>query len=204
MFTPEDIWHGGYFELAIEVGKRCDDRLRIARNSIWENPHLKGCYSRCDAEPETQQLIAPSKFSFDDGWGGHCFGIATLPSRHQVACGTCVIRETDGPDWIDLYLPMGALGTAYEEGGFPFLLADDPPATWINDVEPWLGEIALWLAQRVDFRMALIGFEVSGCCYAADLARDGIPATRYIGYVWPTNGTYKYFGTNADLRTKPQ
>jgi hypothetical protein len=202
MFTPEDTWHGGYFELSIEVGARSDDRLRLARDSLWEHPHLKGCYARRDTEPERQQLIAPSEFTFDDGWGGHYFGIATLPNRRQIASGACVVRETNGPDWLDFYLPLGALGTAYDVGAFPFLLADDPPATWIADVEPWLGDIALWLAKRIDFALALIGFEVSGHCYAADVARGGIPANRYIGYVWPTNGRYEYFGSNADIQAK--
>ena len=203
VFTPEDIWHGGYFELSVELGHRSDERLRTALDTLWKHQSLNGCYMRRDVEPENQKRVALSDFNFDDGWGGHCLGIATLPNDKRIACGTCVIRETDGPDWLDLYLPMGAIGTAYDIGGFPFLLADDPPAAWINDLEPWLAGIATSVADVVPYRMAIIGFEVSGQYYASDLSRDGIPDTRYIGYIWPDNGTYNYFNTNADVRDKP-
>ena len=202
MFRPEEIWHGGYFELSIELGERCDDRVRSAIDAVWRHPNLKGCYEHRDIEPENQKQISPSSFNYDDGRGGHSLGVASLSSDQQIACGTCVIRETNGPDWLNLYLPMGALGTALEVGGYPFLLDDDPPPTWLIAVEQWLADIAASIAEITHFRLALIGFEVSGSCYASDIERDGIPDTRYIGYVWPTDGRFEYFKTNAEFRAK--
>ena len=44
LFTPDGAWFGGFYELALEVGARSDDRLRAALAAVWSHPDLDGCY----------------------------------------------------------------------------------------------------------------------------------------------------------------
>jgi hypothetical protein len=119
-------------------------------------------------------------------------GVANLPNGRRVACGTCLIREEDGPDWLDFYLPMASLGTVYPVAGFPFGSEVDWPGPWRYEVEDWLAEVGLWAARTASFRLALIGFEVSGQLYAADVEKQGIPDERFIGYLWPAGDEVVY------------
>jgi hypothetical protein len=59
---------------------------------------------------------------------------------------------------------------------------------WRSEVEDWLAGVGLWVARLASFRLGLIGFEVSGETYAADITLRGIPAERFIGYLWPSGG----------------
>jgi hypothetical protein len=120
-----------------------------------------------------------------------------LPNGSRVTCGTCVIREDDGPDWLDFYLPLGSLGRAYPAGWFPFGSEADWPGPWRQEVEEWLAGVGLAVAQAVPFRLGLIGFEVSGQAYASDIACQGIPAERFIGYLWPSASSVEYHRRNA-------
>src|SRR5580765_7303716 len=107
-FTTE-AWSGGFYELAMEFGPCADQRLDEAVKAVWSVPGLEGCYLRPDVEPAEQQRIGPSLAAFESC--GHLRGLATLPNGKQVACGMSPpIREEEGPIWIVLYVPMGALG----------------------------------------------------------------------------------------------
>jgi hypothetical protein len=126
-------------------------------------------------------------------------GVARLPNGRNVACGSCLIREVDyGSDWLDFYLPLGSLGTVYPVGGFPFGTEADWPGSWRYEVEDWLADIGLWVAQSASFQLGLIGFEVSGQVYAADLAATGIPPERFIGYLWPSGNSVAYHRRSAE------
>lgn len=59
LFTAPDTWLGGYYELAIELGHRSDERLGLALKSIWSLPELEVPYERRDAEPEDQTRVEP-------------------------------------------------------------------------------------------------------------------------------------------------
>ena len=49
-FVDDENWHGGYYELAIDLGARvdadadADDRLLAALAGVWSDPALEGCY----------------------------------------------------------------------------------------------------------------------------------------------------------------
>jgi hypothetical protein len=194
-FTPEDIWHGGFFELAVEIGERSTPRINAAVGAVWQYPRLIGCYLRNDIDPEQQEISPPPSIT-DDDWP-HSYGVAVLPSGKRFACGVCVVRETNGPDWLDFYFSMGALGTVYDVGAYPFIEAN-VPTPWLQEVEGWLGDLALWLASRIDYRMAIIGFETSGTTDALTLeAEGGVPARRHAGYVYPEQGRMAYFPSNV-------
>lgn len=189
LFTVDEAWIGGFYELALELGSRSDERLEAALLALWTHPDLDGCYKDRSREPAHQPHVLPNSL----GSGDHLLGKARLPTGSRVACGTCVIREPgDGPDWLDFYLPMGSLGTVFPTGGFPFGSETDCPAPWRFEVEDWLANVGLWVARSASFEMGLIGFEVSGQIYAADIAAQGIPFERSVGYLWPSNGSVEY------------
>jgi hypothetical protein len=182
LFTADEAWIGGFHELALEVGPRSDDRLRAALEALWSHPDLDGCYLDRGREPSDQPRKQPCLES-----GSHLLGVAQLPNGSRVACGSCLIREVnDGPDWLDFYLPRGALWTA-----FPFK-TEAEEADWEFEVDDWLAEVGLWIARSASFRLGLIGVEVSGEAYAADIAVQGIPANRFVGYLWPSGESVAY------------
>jgi hypothetical protein len=43
-FTKPETRSGGYYELAIELGNRSDERLLTAMQAMWQHPSLNGCY----------------------------------------------------------------------------------------------------------------------------------------------------------------
>lgn len=96
-FTAPDTWFGGFYELAIELGPRSDERLLAALTAVWSDPNLDGAYlDRC-MEPwqQARQTVTTESLQI-----GHLQGLARLPNDVTVACGTCLIREDDGPDWL--------------------------------------------------------------------------------------------------------
>ncbi len=125
LFTADDVWNGGFYGVALEIGPRSDDRLFSALTTLWRHPDLNGPFLDRDREPEEQQRA--SEISLEAG--SHLLGIAKLPNGKHVVCGSCLIREDDGPDWLDFYLPMGSLGPAYLVGGFPFGTEADWPGS---------------------------------------------------------------------------
>ena len=196
MFTPDDVWHGGFFELSIELGDRCDDRINTAVQTIWENPKLTGCFVDRTINPDSQKPAKPPLVTEDD-WC-HVYGIADFDgSEKRLACGSCVVRETDGPDWLDFYFPMGALERLFSVGGFPFQDQNEP-VPWLPCVENWLAELGLWLSSRIPMRMGLIGFECSGSTDLKTMIQEqGIPSERWIGYIYPDKETFIYVPSNA-------
>jgi hypothetical protein len=189
-FTDTNVWLGGFYELAIEVGPRSNERLFAALTAVWSNPNLDGVYLDDDTEPwqQTRQTITAESLRVD-----HLHGLARLPNEATIACGTCLIREDDGPDWLILYLPMGALGAAYSVGGYPFEPSAETSRPWREILDAWLAGIGVAVYNRVQYRLALIGFEVSGEAYADELMRTGIPTQRNMGYLWPDGDTVTFY-----------
>jgi hypothetical protein len=188
LFTEVDAWCGGFYEVALELGPRSDDRLRSAVVALWQHPDLEGCYLDRNREPGEQERVSPA--SVDDS--SHLLGVARLPNGLRTACGSCVIHEDDGRDWLDFYIPMGSLANVYPAGGFPAGTEADWPGTWRSEVEDWLAEIGRSVGRTVAFQMGLVGFEVSGADYAAHVAITGIPAQRFCGYLWPVGNRIEY------------
>ena len=186
LFTANEAWSTGNYELALEFGPRSDDRLRAALEALWSHPDLDGCYLDRDCEPADQPRKQPDLES------GHLLGVARLPHGSRVACGSWLRRELgDNSDWLDFYLPVGSLWTAY--GRFPFATRIDlPEDPWLLEVDDWLAKVGLWIARSASFRLGLIGNEVCGWEHAADFTAQGIPAKRFISYLWPSGGSLVY------------
>lgn len=182
---------GGFYELAIELGQPSNQRLLDALKALWHHPSLEGCYLDWKREPKEQQRVLISEASLEST---HLYGLAHLPNGFQVACGSCVVREPDGFDWLDFYVPTGALGDAYEIGGYPFeLVGGVAYQQWQVHIDEWLRRIAEQVYKNAPYRLALIGFEVSGATSAEEIARNGIPAHREIGYLWPEEHHLRWY-----------
>ena len=194
VFTKPDAWTGGFYELALELGERSDSRLFAAISTIWKHPSLDGCYLDWMKEPYEQLRLAPSEELLESG--DHLRGLAHLPNGIQIPCGTVPIREASGTDWLIFYLPIGGLGQAYDVGGYPFDTDIKSPESWQKPIDDYLAQIGMQVFTVVPFRLGLIGHEVSGNHYADEIAKEGIPDTRYIGYLWPSGGELNYFPRN--------
>ena len=176
LFTAPYAWAGGFYELAVELGPRSDERLQAALEAIWRREGLDGCYEDCDVEPSDQPQIAPTLET-------RLFGVATMPKGQQVACGTIIVREDEGPDWICFYLPLGALNTAYDVGGYPFG-GGSSSRPWREPLDDWLVRIAAAVFVAAPFPLALIGHEVSGTDYTDEVQKTGVPEERWAGMLW--------------------
>lgn len=178
--TVADNWDGGFYELALELGDTDDDRLEHAVGALWSSARVHGRYA-----PDPMGMVpAPS---------GHLRGLVDLPNGVRMVCGAIAIREDEGADWLDFYLPVGALaGTHPRVRGFPFG-EDGGPASleWRRPIDDWLVRVATDVYAEVDFRLGLIGFEVSGDVYAKDLDGDLI-LPGHIGYVIPRGRGLSY------------
>jgi len=193
-FTDDQTWKGAFYELAIELGHRSDERLQLALNAMWQTPCLTGCYTDHKREPEEQDQVEPSIVNLKIH--GHLRGIAILPDKQRIPCGTVAIREEEGPDWFNFYVPLGALEQIYKEVG-GFFGTDHPNSRcWREPLENWLAGMGREVFSAVEFRLGLIGCEVSGVAYASELTCSGVPEVRGIGYLWPTPEGVQYYPTN--------
>jgi hypothetical protein len=187
LFTNDEVWTGGFYELALEYGRSPDPELANGLRTLWAIHELEGCYLDSNCEPEDQSRLQFQPSLIDHG---HLYGVASLPGGTRVACGTCTVREDRGSDWLVFYCPMSALGRAYPVGGFPF--DDVDHEHWRISIETWLADVARRVFDRVPFRLGLIGFETSGLFHADELSRSGVPSERHFGFLMPTEGKLDY------------
>ena len=57
IFKGKNTWLGSFYELALELGSRSDERLAVALHSVWSFPDVEGCYLRPDVEPNEQPRV---------------------------------------------------------------------------------------------------------------------------------------------------
>jgi len=160
--------------------------FRLRTHWDWSHPDLDGCYLDRGREPSDQPRKQPDLES------GSLLGVAQLPHGSRVACGSCLLREVeDDSDWLDFYLPIRSLWNAWG-GNRSWPGPDLPEDPWLLEVDDWLAKVGLWIARSASFRLGLIGHEVCWEAYAADITVQGIPAKRFIGYLWPSGGSVVY------------
>ncbi|HZJ46676.1 MAG TPA: hypothetical protein VFD63_23070 [Pyrinomonadaceae bacterium] len=193
-FTKEGVWWGGFYELAFELGDRSDERLSAALSALWSHPSLDGCYLDREKEPSEQVRVDAGEHTSETT---HLQGLVTLPNGKKIACGSVNIREESGPDWLDFYIPLAALGEAYPVGPYPFHQTEVSSKGWQSEIDSHLVGIARLVYSALPFRLALVGWEVSGESYAIQLTQDGIPEERYEGYLWPSDGKLEWYPPNV-------
>lgn len=181
LFTSKDVWGGSFYELAIELGPRSDERLAAASAALWRHPKLDGPYGDNKREPWNQELVSPSLVVSDE-LVTHLYGVATLPDGHQVPCGSVAVREQESAiDWLDLYIPLGVLETIYE------IEHPDNPSwrVWAEPLQDWFADIGRSIYYEVPFSLGLIGEEVSGYRSASEVASEGVPEKRWLPLLVP-------------------
>lgn len=187
LFSHDHAWSGGFFELAVELGARSDDRLRSALCKVWEHPTLSGCYRQSDREPELQVRIDPGSLDVEET----VYGVANIPGIGTTCCLTTVLRVEDRSDWLMLGVPMGSLSLVADVGAYPF--ADSTDLSWRLLMQAWLRQVADSIFETVPFQLGLIDHDVLGEIHAEDVRRGGIPHERWFGYLWPANGRLQWF-----------
>jgi len=83
IFTLQDAWTGGSYDLAIEPGPRDDARLSRAVNALWTHPDLVGCYQHMEREPNDQLRVDASSAET------RLHGVARIGTRAAIASYTC-------------------------------------------------------------------------------------------------------------------
>jgi hypothetical protein len=191
-FTLADNWYGGFYELALELGDPSDARLEAALGVVWSAAEVEGCYGShliAPSEQETVPCTLASLLRF-----GHLRGVVRLPNGAPLVCGVVAVREDDGADWLDFYLPLGALGRA-EPRSNEHMVGDPSDGSaslnWRRPIDDWLAGLGARVYAAAGFRLGLIGNEVSGATDAAAIAGDP-PARRRIGYLIPSDGNVRY------------
>jgi hypothetical protein len=125
----------------------------------------------------------------ENGVAGHLYGLATLPNRRVIACGSFATDypgegELPPAHGIGLYLPLCALSTAYPVGAYPFGPMDSV-SEWKTEVDSYLTQLARWIYGRVLFDFALVGFEVDTSTVSPETIRaNGMPKERDPGILW--------------------
>src|SRR5260370_17200448 len=154
LFSNKDTWHGGFYELALEMGSTTEEKLEAGLKAIWGFADLQGCYLQADEEPFSQRRVAPHVNMLLSQ--NHLRGIAKLPHGSQLAFGTYLVQE-EGDTWLGLYVAMGALSTRYAVGAYPFD-SNGFSRTWREPLEEWLSKIGHEVFSKVPFLLGLVGF----------------------------------------------
>jgi hypothetical protein len=186
---------GGFYELSIEVGTRDDGRLARAVDALWRAAGIYGCCADRTREPADQEAVPLTVGSVSTS--GHLYGRLTLPGGAVSVCGALAIRMDDGTDWLNLYLPMGALArTDPRVGGFPFGAEGGPSSlSWRGPLDAWLADVGAQVYREVDFRRAIIGFETDDAEIAA--ANGAVSQRRSFGYLLPRGDQVHHHSANV-------
>ena len=189
LFTRDDVWNGGFYELCFELSESSEKAAQNALTALWSTPSLEGCYLRNDVEPGEQQKVSPLDIPSE----GHKYGIATLPIGKCCACGSYTSNyEADGW-WVNLYLPLGSLNTVYPVGAYPFVDKTQPsPEGWLKPVNEWYKDIAEYLYPQLLFTIGIIGFETGFVSHKEQALRT-VPEERWEGILLPINGKLKWY-----------
>ncbi|WLQ53651.1 hypothetical protein P8A21_39540 (plasmid) [Streptomyces poriferorum] len=186
-FRDQSNWGDGY-ELGIEVGSTDDADLQILLSALWSAAGVRGCFGRKDCEPGEQNEVPCTVASLAEY--GHLLGQVRLPTGQLAVCGCTAVRGGDeSSDWLDFYVPTGALdktGTVYWDGLTQFRSAV---------IDDWLAGIAMETFKQAPFRLGLVGWMVSGGADASTLAHE-LPEERGMGYLLPHGGVLRYGAAN--------
>ena len=151
--TPENL-HGSYYELCFELGPSGDDEtLLAALQCLWSFPKLRGpWYDRQDFGGFDAALTVSGKSHHI------CYGTLAVPDADRIGCLTCVVREPEGSDWLDLCIPTGMLELFYDIQ-YPLYFEPNP---WIPPINSLFIDIAINFFAKIGFRLGIIGEEASG------------------------------------------
>ncbi|MFC8836836.1 TetR/AcrR family transcriptional regulator [Streptomyces griseoincarnatus] len=95
----------------MEVGSCNDAEIQAVLSALWSAADVHGCFGLRDREPEEQDPVPCTVGSLAEF--GHLLGQVRLLTGALVVCGCVAIRGGDeSSDWLDFYVPAGALDKA--------------------------------------------------------------------------------------------
>jgi hypothetical protein len=166
--SDRDAWTGGYYELAMQLGERDDARLQAALAVLAQAAVIDGPW-HVQWQPDR---IRDASWTIADLAAGALRGRIQLPGGDPMICAVFGVREDQGDDWLDLSIPLEALCRSDARiGGYPFAPDDGASLTWRQSIDDWFARLAAEVRQETAFRLAVIGFEVSGQVRAAELTK---------------------------------
>ncbi|GIJ81199.1 hypothetical protein SAMN05443287_1049 [Micromonospora phaseoli] len=190
-FTDDENWSGGFYELSLQWDGRDGQGLQRGLSALWGAAAVDGCYGSRSHEPGDQEEVpctVESLMAF-----GHLRGTVLLPSGDRVVCG-CVTLGGDGePEWLDFYLPLGALARVDQRiGGFPFdSRSGEDSLAWRRPLDGWLAAVGTRIFRDAPFRLGLIGFELDGRI-SSNQINGHAPDPRWEGYLLPVGEDLRY------------
>lgn len=71
LFTSDDPWSGGFFELSMQFERLTPGLQFRAQAALWGHESLQGAYLRRDIDPSAQPRVEPAMVA------DSCYGVAT-------------------------------------------------------------------------------------------------------------------------------
>lgn len=176
-------WSGGFYGLAMEFKDNAADTLTISVRRLWSHPSL-----RLDSIADSAEQL-PDKLR----------GIAILPEYKQILCASMITRFEHGNHWLEFFSPLSSIATHYLVGGFPFERGE-PDSQWRKELDQWFVQIATYIFEKVQFDLALIGFEIDPATTSIKkIRRHGIPTKRFEGLLLPEGRDIGWYPPNEPI-----
>jgi hypothetical protein len=167
--SDRDAWTGGFYELAMQLGESDDVRLQAALGVLAGAAGIAGPW-HVQWQPGRIRRVSWTVADLEEGL---LRGQIRLPDGEPMICAVAGVREDHGDDWLDLCIPLEALCRSDARiGGFPFAPDGGTSLAWRQPIDDWLARLAGEVRQETAFRLAAIGFEVSGEVRAEELASE--------------------------------
>lgn len=180
VFTADDAWKGGSYELALELPPE-PARIRRVVEMLWAHSSLRGCYATKSLEPDALPLLDPRDPRTD--FMRCLYGVANFATGAVVPVSSQVIAVADEPAWVYFGAPLGGLGRHFPVGAFPF--EDGGDLSWRSVIDDWLRDVAEHIFKSERFDLGLVGWVDLAPTSAEEIRRDGLPERRWMGYLVP-------------------
>lgn len=181
LLEADEVGHGGYYEIVVDLGSHSRERLSAAFEALWSHRDLTPGETAV-----TGVLRRRGKARLPDG--------ALVPAL----AFTETMRDARGEtDYLIFALPMPALEKACS------LVADMTPAggldpLWRRELEAWLAALGRHVDGCVAFKAAYIGFlpfPIGDVETAEHLFAGGVPAERCVAYLYRQDASLEFFPT---------
>jgi hypothetical protein len=161
LFLNKDLRCGGFYELSIQVCPSTEQLpITLFNEYVWNLPNVEGPYN---SDYEKVELEAKPWMNYQ--------GIINL-DNHAIPFKTINIREDEpietGYNWFDICFYAEAVEVVFGREYNTWEGIPNPPEI----LKKFLMETATELYKIHQFKLGLIGFEVSGQYYLVDLEKN--------------------------------
>jgi hypothetical protein len=189
--NEEKLWHGGDYELALEV---CNDPSVEAReyyDSLLAGLRVRGWSFVRDDWSKARGRLVP----MDMRPGVFLYSCLELEGRGVVPLGVQCYEVGDDRAWLRVLLPLGGLGMVFPVGGLPFGGRGD--WDWMWELDEVLARVGRRVYERTRFLMGIIGHEVCGTLTADNVVGSTVAEGRSFGLLIPRGGGVDYLPRTA-------